>query len=123
MYPEHFWILEEDDGKIVSFINGMVTNELTISDEMFENPLLHYKDGSWQAIFGVNTIPSYRKRGLAVKLMNYVIQDARNQGRKGCILTCKKELIAYYEKFGYKNLGKSESVYGGATWYDMRLDF
>lgn len=55
--------------------------------------------------------------------MEYVIQDARNQGCKGCILTCKKELIAYDEKFGYKNLGKSEPVHGGATWYDMRLDF
>lgn len=58
MNPEHFWILEEDDEKIVSFINGMVTNVLTISDEMFENQLLHDKDGSWQDIFGVNTIPS-----------------------------------------------------------------
>lgn len=29
IYPEHFWILE-DQGKIVAYINGMVTNQLTI---------------------------------------------------------------------------------------------
>ncbi|WP_313552605.1 hypothetical protein [Aerococcus sp.] len=67
--------MEEDDEKIVSFNNGMVPNELTISDEMFEHPLLRDKDDGWQAIFGVNTISSYRKRRLAAKLMNYVIQD------------------------------------------------
>ena len=30
---------------------------------------------------------------------------------------------AMTEKFGYKNLGVSKSVHGGAVWYDMILDF
>lgn len=122
VYPEHFWVLEQD-GKIISFINGMVTSEATIRDEMFEDASLHEKAGMWQAIFGVNTIPEYRKRGCAAKVMEQVIRDAKMQGRKGCILTCKKELIPYYEKFGYHNEGVSKSVHGGAVWYDMRLEF
>ena len=28
-----------------------------------------------------------------------------------------------YEKFGYRNLGVSASVHGGAVWYDMILEF
>lgn len=69
----------------------MVTNETKIRDVMFENAYLHEEDGAWQAIFGVNTAPKYRKRGYAAKLMEQVIQDAKKQGRKGCILTCKEE--------------------------------
>lgn len=121
-YPEHFWVLE-DDGTMVGFINGMVTNELTIRDEMFEHTSLHREDGDWQAIFGLNIIPEYRRQGYAAQLMERVIKDAKAQGRKGCILTCKEKLLPYYEKFGYKNCGVSASVHGGAVWYDMCLRF
>lgn len=122
VYPNHFWLLEED-GKLIGFIDGMVTDEQTIRDEMFENPLLHNESGSWQAIFGVNTIPEYRKRGCAAKVMEEVIKDAKAENRKGCILTCKQELVHYYEKFGFVSTGISGSTHGGAVWYDMKLSF
>lgn len=122
VYPDHFWVLEED-GKIIGFINGMVTDEKTIRDEMFENASLHNENGAWQAIFGVNTLPEYRCRGYAAKIMERVIADAKAQGRRGCILTCKDKLLHYYEKFGYQSMGISESVHGGAVWYDMYLEF
>lgn len=122
VYPNHFWILEED-GKIISFINGMVTNDTTIKDIMFEDASLHDENGDWQAIFGVNTIPEYRNQGMAAKVMEEVIKDAKLQGRKGCILTCKDKLLHYYEKFGFKNCGISQSNHGGTIWYDMRLEF
>ena len=38
-------------------------------------------------------------------------------------MTCKDRLIGFYERFGYKNLGLSQSVHGGAVWYDMILEF
>ena len=119
-YPEHFWLLEED-GKLISFINGFVTDEMTIRDEMFADASMHNKDGAYQAIFGVNTLPEYRRQGYAAKVMWHVIEAAREQGRKGLILTCKEEKIHYYAKFGYELLGVSESVHGGAVWYDMIL--
>ena len=61
-YADHFWILEEDDGTVVSFVDGMTTDEPTLRDEMYENAALHDKDGTWQMIFGVNTLPAYRCR-------------------------------------------------------------
>ena len=93
VYPNHFWLLEEDDGTLVSFINGMVTDEPTLRDEMYENAALHREDGAWQMIFGVNTLPRYRRQGCAARVMERVIADARAQGRKGCGLTCKDQLI------------------------------
>ena len=122
IYPSHFWLLEED-GTLISFIDGLVTDEVVIRDEMFEDAALHRENGAWQTILGVNTLPTCRRRGCAAQVMRHVIQDARAQGRKGCVLTCKEALVHYYEKFGYRNEGVSASTHGGAVWYDMRLTF
>lgn len=122
VYPNHFWLLEED-GRLVSFINGLVSDEPTIRDEMFADAAFHNEQGAWQMVFGVNTLPEYRRRGLAGEVMQRVIADARTQGRKGCVLTCKDRLVHYYETFGYRSEGVSASTHGGAVWYDMRLTF
>lgn len=122
VYPNHFWLLEED-GQVVSFVNGMVTDEPLLRDEMFEDAALHNEDGAWQMIFGVNTLPRYRRQGCAARVMERVIADARAQGRKGCVLTCKDQLIRYYETFGFRNEGVSASTHGGVVWYQMRLTF
>lgn len=122
-YPNHFWLLEEDNGTLVSFVDGMVTDEPILRDEMYENAGLHNEDGAWQMIFGVNTLPSYRRQGCAGQLLRRAIDDARAQGRRGCVLTCKEALVHYYEGFGFQNEGVSDSTHGGAVWYDMRLTF
>ena len=121
-YADCFWLLEED-GKIVSFVNGMVSSEPTIRDELFADASLHDPDGDWQMIFGVNTLPEYRRHGRAARLLRQAEADARARGRKGCVLTCKAERVHYYESLGYRNEGISASVHGGAVWYDMRLTF
>ena len=123
VYPNHFWLLEEDDGTLVSFVNGLVTDEPLLRDEMYADASLHNEHGVWQMIFGVNTLPQYRRRGLAGQVLERVIAAARAQGRKGCVLTCKDKLIHYYEKFGFQNEGVSASTHGGVVWYDMRLTF
>ena len=61
--------------------------------------------------------------GVASQLMRRLIEEAEKAGKKGLILTCKESLIPFYEKFGYKNMGVSASVHGGAQWYDMILEF
>lgn len=121
-FPDHFWLLERD-GELVAAINGMVTNESVIADEMFADATLHVEDGAWQAIFGVETAPEHRRQGYAARLMEHVIAEARAQGRRGCVLTCKEPLIHYYERFGYVSCGLSASEHGGAQWYDMRIEF
>jgi len=121
-YPSHFWLLE-DGKKTVAFLDGMVTSEAVIRDEMYADATLHNEQGDWQTIFGVSTLPAYRRRGCAGRLIRQAIDSARSQGRKGCILTCKEGLLPYYEKFGFRSCGVSASVHGGAVWYDMRLTF
>ena len=55
--------------------------------------------------------------------MYYVIAEARRQGRKGLVLTCKDRLVHYYAKFGFVSEGISGSTHGDVTWYQMRLTF
>ena len=121
-YGNHFWLLYEEQ-KLIAFVDGFVTDEPDLTDEMYEKACLHDEKGAWQMIFGVNTLPEYRRQGYAEKLLRYAINDARAQDREGLVLTCKDKLVHYYEKFGFQNEGVSESVHGGATWYQMRLTF
>jgi len=113
------FLLAEDEGKIVGFINGCVTDEKLIFDEMFHDTIHHKPDGEYQSVFGLAVIPQYRGRGIAKKLMNEFIELSRGRGKKGLTLTCKEHLIGFYASFGYENLGISGSNHGGATWYDM----
>ena len=122
-YADHFWILEDDNGKIISFVNGMVTDEEHLTDKMYENASMHNENGAWQMIFGVNTLPKYRKNGYAEAVLRNVISDAKEQSRKGLVLTCKEKLIHFYGKLGFVDEGVSDSEHGGVMWHEMRLTF
>lgn len=121
-YKDHFWLMF-NEAHLVAFVDGMVSNQKDLTDEMYEKAELHEEQGDWQMIFGVNTIPAYRRRGLAEQLLKRAIADAKAQGKKGLVLTCKDKLIHYYAKFGFENEGVSESAHGGAVWNQMRLTF
>jgi ribosomal protein S18 acetylase RimI-like enzyme len=123
VYPNHFWLLEDDGGNLISFVNGLVTDEPSLRDEMYSDASFHNEQGAWQMIFGLNTLPEYRRKGFAGQVLQKVIADAREQGRNGCVLTCKEALLHYYAAFGFVNEGVSESVHGGVVWYEMRLTF
>lgn len=122
-YADHF-LLMFDGEKLAAFIDGFVTDEPDLTDQMYENAAMHSESGKWQMIFGVNTLPEYRRRGLAGALINEMIAEARRQGRDGLVLTCKDRLVHYYAKFGFLNEGVSgKSTHGGAVWNQMRLTF
>ena len=123
VYPNHFWLMEDDNGTLVSFVNGLVTDEPHLRDEMYADAGFHDENGAWQMIFGVNTLPEYRRRGMAEQVLRQVITDAKAQGRKGCVLACEDKLLNYYGKLGFVNEGVSQSTHGGVVWYEMRLTF
>ncbi|HYH15481.1 MAG TPA: GNAT family N-acetyltransferase [Flavisolibacter sp.] len=122
VFPHHFWLLE-DEGQLIGFINGMVTNNKTIADEMFKQANLHDDKGSWQSVFGLAVLPAFRRKGYAEKLINHLIEKAKEENRKGVTLTCKEYLIPYYKKLGFADLGVSKSVHGGEVWHDMTITF
>ena len=122
-YADHFWVMT-DNGKIIAFVDGFVTDEPDLTDEMYEKASLHDENGAWQMIFGVNTMPKYRRHGYAGELIRRAIDDTKRQGRRGLVLTCKPKLVAYYGKFGFVDEGVTEkSTHGNVIWHQMRLTF
>lgn len=122
-YGNHFWLMFDDD-KLIAFVDGFVTDEADLTDEMYENASMHDENGAWQMIFGVNTLPEYRRCGCAKELIKKAILDARKQNRKGLVLTCKESLVPYYSKFGFVDEGITDkSTHGNVLWHKMRLDF
>ena len=97
----------------MAFVDGFCTDMPDLTDEMYADAALHDENGAWQMIFGVNTLPRCRRRGYAGLLLQRAIADARAQGRKGLVLTCKEKLLHYYAKFGFVNEGVSASTHAG----------
>ena len=128
-YSEQFLVIEvldeetKDSGKVIGLVNGPITKEENLTDEMYADTGFHDINGSWKMIFGVETHPDFQHQGIASLAMRACIEQAKEEGRKGLVLTCKKELIGFYERFGFQNEGISGSVHGGAVWYQMRLSF
>ena len=120
-YGDHFWLMFEG-GRLIAFLDGFVTDEPDLTDEMYAKASMHNENGAWQMLFGLNTLPEYRKNGYAGELLRRAIEDARKQGRKGAVLTCKQRLVDYYAKFGFVDEGVTDkSVHGGVIWHQMRI--
>lgn len=122
-YPESFLKAVDEDGNIKGFINGAAVNDETISDYMFESTSCHDEGGRFQSVFSLSVHPDFRHNGIAGMLMNELKKRALLAGREGVILTCKENLIGFYERFGFECTGVSQSVHGGAVWYDCILRF
>ena len=122
-YGNHFWLMFEGD-KLIAFLDGFVTDVPDLTDEMYAKASMHDENGAWQMLFGLNTLPEYRKNGYAGELLHRAVEDARKQGRKGAVLTCKQRLVDYYAKFCFVDEGVTDkSVHGGVVWHQMRITF
>ena len=118
-FPERFFVAEAE-GKIIGLINGCSSNQMTITDDLFE-PQGHKPDGKNQMIFGLAVHPDHKRQGIGAALMEHMISFCKETNMERVILTCKEAKLHYYAKFGFENMGISASVHGGAVWYDMVL--
>lgn len=139
VFPDHFWLLEArrntdagdridgagrtDANLLVSFVNGMVTDQPHLLDAMYDHAEMHDPHGAWQMIFGVDTHPDYRRHGYAGRVLRHAIDTARAEHRRGVVLTCKDRLVHFYASFGFRDEGMSASTHGGVPWHEMRLTF
>ena len=118
-FPERFFVAERQ-GRIIGLVNGCASDLPAVDDRLFE-PQGHDPEGKNQMVFGLAVHPDCRNNGIAAALLRRLIDFAREQDMNQVILTCKREKIPYYQKFGFQNRGVSASEHGGAVWYDMVL--
>lgn len=121
-FPASFLVMENEHG-IIGMINGCVSDHMVIHDDMYTDSEAHKENGIYQTVLGLDVHPGYQHLGYGGMLMKAFQDLARNAGREGVILTCKKEKIGFYEQFGFHRLGRSASQHGGAIWYDMLCVF
>lgn len=121
-FSENFLVAVEDN-KIVGFINGCTTDKASLPDKLYHDVKLHNPNGKFQTVFGLDVLPQYRNKGTASELLKSFIDLSKKRGKSGMVLTCKDYLVHYYEKFGFKHEGVSNSSHGGAKWNDMILLF
>lgn len=57
-FGSHFYVVEYGQ-TIVGFINGMVTDQKTISDDLYEKAFFHTETGRWQSVFGLAVRTSF----------------------------------------------------------------
>ena len=117
------FIIAESNEKVVGYINGPVINQPFITDDLFESIDENPTTGGYVAILGLVVDQSQRNQGLAGKLLNEIEQRAKTHHRLGITLTCKEELIPFYEKYGYVNKGVSSSQHGGIKWFNLMKEF
>lgn len=67
--------------------------------------------------------PEWQGKNLGTLIVHDYIQKLSNQdiGEKIYII-CHKELIPFYEKIGFQDLGPSECKFANTEWYDMSID-
>ena len=116
--PDSFFVAEED-GLIVGLVNGPVIETAYITDDLFSEIKINPFFGGHQSVLGLAVSPDYQNRGIAGLLLDHLEKAATEKHRQTITLTCKKDLVGFYEKHGYVNHGVSNSVHGGVTWYNM----
>ena len=119
-YPEGFVVLENEK-EIIGFINSGATHKVELSNEDFKELVGHDSDGKHIVILSVVIHPAYQGRGLASKLMNNFIDRMKALGKSDIYLICQTELIDMYSRYGFVDLGPSDSNHGGMIWNEMSL--
>lgn len=122
VFPENFLLIQED-GIIRGYIDGATNDEPVITDAMFADASLHKPDGKWMTVFGLGVHPNARDHGLASALLRSYIAIARKRGMDGVVLTCKDDLVRWYQRFDFEERGMAGSGHGGHDWHLMVLPF
>ncbi|WP_372821107.1 GNAT family N-acetyltransferase [Pseudomonas parafulva] len=117
-YPEGFLVLEQD-GQVVGFINSGCAHEVVMSDEAFKELVGHDAQAPNVVIMSVVVDPAFQGRGFAGQLMTRFITQMRERGKSTIHLMCKDQHVGLYEKMGYEYVKPSSSDHGGMAWHEM----
>lgn len=117
-YPEGFLILEED-GAVVGFINSGCAHEVVMSDEAFKELVGHDAEAPNVVIMSVVVDSAHQGKGYAKKLMTAFVQRMGTLGKQTIHLMCKQQHVPLYTRMGYTYVRPSPSDHGGMAWHEM----
>jgi ribosomal protein S18 acetylase RimI-like enzyme len=119
-FPQGFFVAEIG-GRVVGMANGASTNKNDISDEELKQLVGHDPLGKNMVLFALAVLPEFQRRGIARRLVERFVEEAKQSKKKKVFLMCKQHLIAYYERLGFSHMGLSRSTHGGSQWHELCL--
>lgn len=119
-FPDTCLVAREGEaGRIVGVICGPVVQGRFIEDRMYEVSTPNPPSGGHQMILSLAVLPECRRHGVGGSLLAALEREARTRGRLSVALTCLRDLVAYYRRFGYVDAGEADSSHGGRSWRNM----
>lgn len=112
-------LVMEDGGGIAGYLLAIPIAEERVTDAIFHEPQTVKVEGEYLAIACLTAAPDYMGQGVGRLLLAALKEVAVTKQVKGISLTCKDELISYYQQQGFEDIGLSQSQLGGGIWYDM----
>jgi len=83
----------------------------------------HQEAGRTIVLHSVALLPGFQGRGLGRVLLMAYVQNMNGAGIADRLaLIAHDHMVAWYEKLGFTNLGKSATQFGGGGWFDMILE-
>ena len=112
-YPDYNKVLDEikSDSLFVAKINGVCVATITLNEQQeaaFENVNWHNKTNKFLVIHRLAVFPSWQKKGIGRKLIEFAEELALKNNLKSIRLDISdscKYLISLYETFGYNHTG------------------
>lgn len=120
-YPQRFLILE-DAGHIVGFINSGCAHEVVMSDEAFKELVGHSAEAPNVVIMSVVVDTAQQGKGYSKLLMREFVQRMTALHKETIHLMCKERHVPLYERMGYRYVKPSPSDHGGMAWHEMVMD-
>ncbi len=118
LIPDTF-IVAVREGELIGYINGPIISQPYITDDLFGRIKKNPATGGFQSVLGLAVSKHVRNQGIAKILIDKMEELVVENQREGITLTCKQELVTFYERLGFVNHGVSDSQHGGVRWYNM----
>ena len=120
VFPEGFLVAELND-QIIAFTNSGATHKDDISDEALKDMGGHEDDGANLVVFSLAVHPDHQGNGFARLLLAELADRAKFLRKQQVLLLSKSNLVPFYTKLGFDDLGLSTSNHGGYAWHQLRL--
>ncbi len=93
-----FFILAVEKKKIVGYLLFMVQEE-------DENASRFLNLGDYSCVCWIAVHPVFRKKSIGTKLLSESEKFAKKENKKGLWLDCRENVLEFYEKNGFRNVG------------------
>ncbi|KAJ4414627.1 hypothetical protein N0V82_007810 [Gnomoniopsis sp. IMI 355080] len=118
---------------LIAHIIATASNSAVVTDKTMDIPpkwkidkgngeVGHLEGGKVICMHSLAVAPKMQGCGLGKLVIKSFLQQMKTIGSERVALICQDYLVTYYERFGFKHVGKSSAKFGGGGWHNMIFD-